>query len=188
MWVNYNRTKWLAEEEVRRGVSRGLDAVILNPGNILGPFDLANWSRMFVLLSAKRLPGVPPGSMPWCHVRDVVAAHIAALERGRTGENYFLTGPDAHFSEVMAIAARHMGVKAPFPVPRIAMRIGGRVGEWKSMFTRKAPYTTPEMALLFCSTMLYISAKAERELGYSTCDLATMVKDTYEWLVSEGRI
>jgi dihydroflavonol-4-reductase len=188
MWVNYNRTKWLAEEEVRRGVSRGLDAVILNPGNILGPFDLANWSRMFVLLSAKRLPAVPPGSMPWCHVRDVVAAHIAALERGRTGENYLLTGPDAHFSEVMALAAGHMGAKAPFPAPRIAMRIAGRVGEWKSAFTRKAPYTTPEMALLFCSTMLYSRAKAERELGYSTCDLATMVKDTYDWLVAERRI
>jgi nucleoside-diphosphate-sugar epimerase len=126
--------------------------------------------------------------MPWCHVRDVVAAHIASFERGRTGENYLLTGPDAHFSEVMALAAKYMGVKAPFPVPRIAMRLMGHVSEWMSVVTRKPPYTTPEMALLFSSTMLYSSAKAERELGYSTCDLATMVKDTYEWLVTEGRI
>ncbi len=188
MWVNYCRTKWLAEEEVRRGVSRGLDAVILNPGNVLGPFDVGNWSRLFVLLSAKRLPGVPPGSMPWCHVRDVVAAHIAAFERGRTGENYLLTGPDAHFSEVIALVAGHLGVKAPPRVPRIVMRIVGRVNEWKSVFTRKAPDPTPEMAMLFCSTMLYSCAKAERELGFSTCDLATMVKDTYDWLVAERRI
>jgi dihydroflavonol-4-reductase len=188
MWVNYCRTKWLGEEEVRRGVARGLDAVIVNPGNSLGPLDFGNWSRLFVLLKAKRLPGVPPGIMPWCHVRDVVAGHIAAFERGRTGENYLLTGPEARFTEVAALMAEMVGVKPPRALPRVMMRVVGRVGEWKSRITHKAPDITPEMALLFCATMIYSCARAERELGYSTCDVATMVKDTYDWMLAEGRI
>jgi nucleoside-diphosphate-sugar epimerase len=37
--INYDRTKWLAEEEVRRGIGRGLDAVIVNPAHIIGRYD-----------------------------------------------------------------------------------------------------------------------------------------------------
>jgi nucleoside-diphosphate-sugar epimerase len=48
-WFHYQHTKALAEEEVRLGISRGLDAVLLNPANIIGPYDLHNWSRLIRL-------------------------------------------------------------------------------------------------------------------------------------------
>ncbi|MGZ7081508.1 MAG: NAD-dependent epimerase/dehydratase family protein, partial [Thermoanaerobaculia bacterium] len=76
--VNYFRTKWLAEEEVRKGIAQGLDATILNPANIIGPYDDRNWSRMIALVARDKLPGVPPGAGSFCHVREVAAAHISA--------------------------------------------------------------------------------------------------------------
>ena len=56
-WVNYNRSKHLAEEAVRAGIARGLDAVILNPGAILGPYDTRNYARLVLLVAAGTLPG-----------------------------------------------------------------------------------------------------------------------------------
>ncbi len=48
--INYFRTKYLAELEVQQGIQKGLDAVILNPANIIGPYDYSGWSRMFFLI------------------------------------------------------------------------------------------------------------------------------------------
>ena len=56
-----SHTKTIAEEEVRQGIARGLDAVLLNPANIVGPYDMNNWSRLIRLAAAGKLPRVPPG-------------------------------------------------------------------------------------------------------------------------------
>jgi len=66
----------LAEEEGRKGAAQGLDATIINPANIIGPYDERNWSRMIALVSRNKLPGAPPGAGSFCHVREVAAAHI----------------------------------------------------------------------------------------------------------------
>jgi dihydroflavonol-4-reductase len=65
---NYVRTKFLAEEEIRLGIQRGLPAVILNPANIIGPDDRRGWGRLFLLVQAGKLPGVPPGRASFAHV------------------------------------------------------------------------------------------------------------------------
>ena len=54
-WVNYVRTKYLAEEEIRATIQDGLFAVILNPGHLLGRYDQHNWARMI------RMATVPVG-------------------------------------------------------------------------------------------------------------------------------
>jgi dihydroflavonol-4-reductase len=90
---HYQHTKALAEDEVRRGIDRGLDAVILNPANIVGPYDVhSSWSRLIRLAVEGKLPAVPPGRCSFCHAAEVARAHVAAAERGRTGENYILAG------------------------------------------------------------------------------------------------
>ncbi|MGH8723055.1 MAG: NAD-dependent epimerase/dehydratase family protein, partial [Burkholderiales bacterium] len=61
--VNYQRSKFLAEEAVRAGLARGLDAVILNPAGILGRYDTRNYARLVLMVAAGTLPGVPPGSL-----------------------------------------------------------------------------------------------------------------------------
>ena len=70
-WFNYMHTKTVAEEEVRLGIARGLDAVLLNPANIVGPYDANNWSRLIRLAAAGKLPRVPPGRASFCHVVEV---------------------------------------------------------------------------------------------------------------------
>ncbi len=57
--INYMRSKYLAEQEVLKGVDQGLDAVILNPANIIGPYDKRNWGGLIRQLHRGKLPGLP---------------------------------------------------------------------------------------------------------------------------------
>src|ERR671918_1216937 len=93
-WINYNRTKLLAEEEVRAGIARGLAAVIINPAHVLGRYDWRGWARLIIAAHERWLPGVPPGAGTFCHAEAVARAQIAAAERGRIGQNYLLGGSD----------------------------------------------------------------------------------------------
>jgi len=187
--IGYLHTKALAEQEVRKAVATGLDAVILNPANIVGPYDSANWSRLFRLVAERKLPGIPPGRAPFCHVRDVAQAHLAAWERGRTGENYILGGVEATYVEAFAVVGSLLGHEVPDkPLPAFALALAGRLGEWGSRVTHRAPDLTPEMATLLSAAISCRSDKAVRELGYQVTPLGEMFEDCYHWMVAEGML
>jgi nucleoside-diphosphate-sugar epimerase len=188
-WINYLRTKALAEDEVQAGIRDGLDAVILNPANIVGPFDLSNWSTMIYLVHAGKLPGAPPGRGSFCHVREVVRAHIAAVDRGRTGENYLLGGADASYHEMILTIGRITSRPVPAKTtPAPLLRIGARVGAWLARLFGKRPKLTPEMAALSSGNLVCKSDKAMRELGYRETPLDAMLEDCHRWMVEEGRL
>jgi nucleoside-diphosphate-sugar epimerase len=188
-WVNYLRTKALGEQEVRRGIDAGLDAVILNPANIIGPYDLANWSRLLYLVHREKLPGVPPGRGSFCHVREVVRAHINAVERGRRGENYLLGGADADFLELIRVCGEITSRRVPArATPWWLLRLMGRIGEWQSFINGRRPTLTPEIAWLMGLRWVCRSEKAIRELDYRTAPLREMLEDCHRWMVAEGRL
>jgi dihydroflavonol-4-reductase len=186
-WFNYMRTKTLAEEEVRRGIARGLDAVLLNPANVIGPYDLNNWSRLIRLAAEGKLSRVPPGRASFCHAAEVARAHVVAVERGRTGENYILGGADASYAEAVRIIAdllqQRVNVRT---VPPIVLRTAGRVLSWISRLSRKEPLVTPESAAFLSASILCRCDKAIRELNYRPVPLRTMLEDCHRWLVAEG--
>jgi nucleoside-diphosphate-sugar epimerase len=181
-WVNYVRTKWLAEQAARAACAEGLEVVLLNPANVVGRYDTHNWSRLFLLTAQGKLPGVPPGAGSWCDVREVARAHLAAAECGRPGENYLLGGVDASYVEVTRLVAERTGSRAPRPIPAWAMRALGRVNDWVSLGTGREPDITPEGAFFVCGTGTVDSSKARRELGFRAVPLPTMVDDTIDWL------
>lgn len=184
-WVSYFRTKWLAERQVEDGVRRGLDAVILNPGNILGPYELRNWSRFLRLVASGGLLGMLPGAAPWSHVRSIVDMHLAAFERGRTGHRYLLGAVTASYAEVAAELHRLVGGKRP---PRAAppwlLALTSRVAELLSFVTRRSPQITPASAHLTSIRYACDCAKAVAELGYQEATLGEMVRDTHAWMAA----
>jgi nucleoside-diphosphate-sugar epimerase len=90
----YAQTKVSAEEVV---LEHGTDAVIVRPFTVYGPGqrpDMA-FARWIDCLAAQRpLPWyAPPGTArDFTYVDDAVAGVLAALERGRAGEAYNLSG------------------------------------------------------------------------------------------------
>lgn len=186
-WINYERTKWLAEQEVRAGIARGLDAVMLNPPHIMGKYDTVNWARLITMAHHGTLPGVPPGSGQFAHAAEVAKAHIAAVQSGRSGENYLLPGADATFLEVVSIVMELAGRKdqvrvVPAPILRLLARAKAAV----ALFTAKEPDLTPEAAAFVIARCTTRSTKARDELGYQIVPLKPMVEESWRWLRGEG--
>ena len=187
--VNYELTKWQAQEIARDAVKDGLEVVIMQPGAIMGPYDIGTWSRMFLMLRDGKLPGVPPAQLTFAHVREVVGAHIAAADKGENGGQYLLAGENKTMldlvTEVCALIGKPAPKKAmPLGVVRVAASVGGLI----SNLTGKEPAMTREMVEAFAHPITTASAKAQRDLGYRIVPLKEMVKDCYDWMVAEGRI
>lgn len=186
-WINYVRTKYLAEAEVRSAVRQGLRAVMLNPAHLMGRYDRRNWGRMFRMVATRRLPGVPDGGGSFCHAEAVAKAHLAAVRKGRSGENYLLPGVEASFAEVIAIISELTGQPAPKRIlSPLALKIVARLKTWKAALTGHEPDLTPEGVALMLNDPRIVSHKAEQDLGYRAVPLRVMLEDAYAWLRAEG--
>lgn len=187
-WISYNRTKYLAECEIRQGMTRGLDAVILNPCGIIGAGDTHNWSQLIAMIDSGRLPGVPPGSGSFCHVNEVARAHITAVDRGQAGANYILSGIDASFLELAVTISELLGRTPPRrTVPKLVLTFAGRLYPFLSAFTQREPRLTPEKVALVTNRVVASSARAQRELGFDAgIPLRTMLQECIDWMRAEA--
>jgi dihydroflavonol-4-reductase len=183
---NYEKTKRGGELMVDEAIANGLDAVIINPANIVGPYDTSNWGNLVRLVAQEKLPGIPPGAASWCHVREVARAHIAAADRGRTGHRYLLGGTDATYAEAVQTIGAIAGKRVPKkPTSAAVLRTLAVLFDLASHVTRRQPDLTPDSATIVCSTIVCDTGKAVRELGYRPVSLREMFTDCYEWMRSE---
>ena len=189
-WVNYERTKYEAQEIARAATTRGLQVVIMQPGAIMGPYDIGTWSRLFPLVRDGKLPGVPPANLSFTHVRECVAAHIAAADHGENGGSYLLAGTPGTMLELVQQIARLLHKPEPKSAsPAWLLKLVARIADAASLVTRKPPIITPEMAAGLGSRDVVVDCtKAKTELGYKTLPLETMVQDCFAWLAAENRI
>ncbi|MCC1495649.1 SDR family oxidoreductase [Alcanivorax sp. 1008] len=187
-WINYNRTKYEAEQQVRAGIAQGLDAVILNPCGIIGAGDRHNWSQMISLIDQGKLPGVPPGSGNFCDVREVAKAHLSAFDKGQLGANYILAGIEASFLELARTIAFLLDRKAPRrTVPKSVLRLAGHIYPLISLITGKEPDLTPEKVALITNRVAADGSRAVRELGFNDqVPLEEMLTQCISWMRAEG--
>src|SRR5258708_10888393 len=120
--VNYQKTKWQAQELARAATAKGLEVVIMQPGAIMGPYDIGSWSRLFVMVRDGKLPGVPPSLLTFAHVREVVAAHIAAADKGQNGGSYLLGGEDKTLLGLVREISALVGKPAPAEETSLGLR------------------------------------------------------------------
>ncbi|HEX6111689.1 MAG TPA: NAD-dependent epimerase/dehydratase family protein [Geminicoccaceae bacterium] len=188
-WINYNRSKFLAEQEVRQGIVRGLDAVIINPAHILGRYDRRGWARLIIAAHERWLPGVPSGAGTFCHAEAVARAEIAAVWHGRTGQNYLMSGADASFVELFEVINRVTGAQVPLrPLPPLLFRLAARADTAVAPLLGREPEATLEGVAIATARARVASDLAERELGYRPSALATMVEDSWTWLRQAGLV
>jgi len=186
-WINYERSKHLGELEALKGTKLGMKVMVLNPGDVAGPYDTNSWGQLFFLLRDGALPAVSPGIITVTHVHDVVRAHIDAVTKGRSGQRYLVAGEDCDVADFVAEIARVTGAKAPRKAPPWVLKLYGRVSVMMAAISGKKPDVTPEIAAIASQTgVTYRSDKAIRELGYRIQPMAVAVRDNYEWLVKEG--
>ena len=189
-WINYERTKAIAEELVAEAGARGrIETVILNPAHILGPGDRHNWARLFLLIDQDKLPGAPPGSGAFADVREVARAQVAAWQRPVAGERFLLGGEHARFLELVQAIAGVLGRKAPtHALPAPLLRAHARMLELVAAITGREPALPPQAVAYTCHHLRVDSARAQRLLDYRITPLPALVADTAGWLRAQGML
>ena len=89
----YAKTKAEATQAVLDAVQAGLDAVVVHPSGIIGPFDTAGNHLVQLVRDYLRgaLPACVRGGYDFVDVRDVAAGCLLALEHGHRGASYILS-------------------------------------------------------------------------------------------------
>lgn len=187
-WINYFHTKHLSEQMVLEACAGGrLDAVVVNPANVLGAGDWHNWSRLFKLVHTRSLPGAPPGGGNFCDAREVARAHVEAWRRGVSGHRYLLGGEFASYLQLIGIAGEILGATVPDkPMPVWLLMAAARFRGAVAVLTGKEPDITPEAVAIATHDIRCDSGKAQRELGYRIVPLHDMVRDTLDWMTARG--
>jgi dihydroflavonol-4-reductase len=187
-WINYVRSKHLAEEAVLNAVrDKALDAVILNPAHILGPGDQHNWSRMIRMANQRKLFAAPPGGGNFCDVREIARAHIEGYHQGRRGEKYLLGGEYASFVEIVRVTGDVLGKWVPGrPAPAWIMKTWAHINTAVSAVSGREPDMTPESAAMIAYQVACDSSKAQRELNYRFTPIRTLIEDTANWMTEKG--
>ena len=187
--IGYFRSKYLAEIEADRAVSDGQDVTILNPANVMGPFDVMNMPATFIRSIARSaMPLTTTGRASFCHARAISAAFVNAVDCGRTGERYLLGGADTTFADFGRLVADITGGTAPrILLPRYTtLEEATDVTRYAEKFG--LDFLTPEIALAVSSDMLIDDSKAQRELDYAPTTFRQMVCDEVNWLRDHGLV
>ena len=187
----YDRSKAQAEREVQAAIARGLDAVIVNPTAILGPYDYvpSAMGRVLLDLYHRRLPALVDGGFDWVDVRDVVAGALAAADRAPTGARYLLSGARRTVGELAAIAKEVTGVRPPLvSAPMWLARVGAPFATAAARIAGKQPLYTSHSLHALRNHQLVSHDKATRELGYAPRPLVETLTAAYDWFRAQGAL
>ncbi len=186
--VPYVLTKRASEQKVAEEQSRGLDAVIVNPGFMLGPWDWKPSSgKLLLAVGRGRVFMAPRGWLSLCDVRDVAAAIVAARDLGRPGRRYLLAGRTMQWIEAMRLIAHECGARAPLcRIGPIALRIGGWLGDVRGWLTGHEPEVNSAAVAMAWLEKNYSSARAEAELGYRIRPSEEIIRDARRWFSEHG--
>ena len=180
----YEFTKAEGEREVLKAVREGLDAVILNPTAVIGPFDFRGslLGQALLKIYQNKLPFLIAGGYNWVDVRDVVSASIKAIDSGRKGEKYILSGEYCSLQELSAMISKISGSRIPVIVPLSIARLACPLFQIYSSITKKEPiYTYQSLDILVNSPENISNEKARKELLYESRPLENTLRDTFKW-------
>lgn len=162
----------------------GMPIVFVYPTFCFGPGDVhLSSSRELIDYLYGRLPGVTDTGINVVDVRDAALGHVLALECGRIGEKYLLTGHDIEFRNLFARAGEIAGRKRRTLVfPRRWMLPVGWLLE-KVMRRPPIDFATAQLAQEF---WYYRGDKAKRELGLTTHPIDETLRAAVAWFREQG--
>ena len=188
---DYSKSKALATLEVLKGIKQGLDAVIICPSGIIGPYDyrLSEMGRLVLNYSQGKIKAYIDGTYDFVDVRDVAKGHILASEKGKKGECYILSGNQIKVYELFQILEKLSGIKAPaFKMPYQLAKIAAFFNVLFCTIVKNQPLFTPFSIKVLKSNSLISNRKAVNELGYSSRSLNKSISDTFQWFKEREEI
>jgi nucleoside-diphosphate-sugar epimerase len=167
----YEETKLEAHKIAKRMMSEeGLPGVIVQPGGVYGPGDTSQLFDLMDQLLSGKLPLLPFPELGICltHVEDIAAGVILALDKGKAGETYVISGPEATMRTAVDILAEISGRKAPKrALPTSLMKAMVPIGPLVGKMMGQPPNLRELISSADGVTFWASYEKAGRELGYA---------------------
>lgn len=176
--THYAISKFKAEVQVWRGMSEGLNAVILNPSTILGYGDWHTSSCAIFKQVHEGFSWYTPGINGFVDVEDVARATIALLESDITEQRFIVSGDTWPFKKLQDTIATNFGKKGPVrQTTPFLLAVAWRIEKIKSFFTGKKPLLTKESARVAQSQTWFENDKLLKALpGFTFTPLEETIK------------
>ncbi len=180
----YEETKLEAHKLVERMIAdEGLPAVIVQPGGVYGPGDTSQVADLMEQFFAGRLPLLPFPELGICmsHVEDIAGGILLALDKGRLGEAYVISGPATTMKEAIETVAKVSGRKAPKrALPTVLMKAMVPIGPLVGRVMGQPPNLRELISSADGVTFWASYDKAKGELGYSPRGMEEGLRQTLE--------
>lgn len=175
---DYACSKYKSEMEVWRGISEGLQAVIVNPSIILGPGNWENGSSSFFPKIYRGMRFYSSGTTGFVDVRDVSRCTVLLMEQERFGERYILSSKNMSYRELFDMIAENMHTGKPTIEAKPWMlytacqlvRLGAKI-------TGKKPVLTKETAHSAMQHLCYSNEKIRNNLSYDFIPIEQTIHD-----------
>jgi dihydroflavonol-4-reductase len=182
--LDYMDSKYKAQQNILEAVKeRGLQAIVVNPTFMIGPYDSRPSSGAMILaIHHGKVPGFSQGGKNYVAVKDVACAMANAIEKGRIGECYILGNTNLTYKEAFGLIAKTIGAKAPKrKLPNFVVRSYGNINSMLAGLFRFQPAVTKELASISCENHYYSVEKARNELGLPNTPIEVAIKECYDW-------
>ncbi len=180
----YVQTKRQAQDLVLQAASDGMNALIVNPAFMIGPYDAKPSSGSLVRsLLLGKVPAYTLGTNNFVDVRDVARGMLQAYERGKAGEMYILSGENMTYKDFMDRVSQVTGCpKVRFRVPAWTARIAGWCGDqWSTLTSRETELNSATIRWSLNDRYLFRCDKAIRDLHYTISPLDSAIADCAAW-------
>jgi dihydroflavonol-4-reductase len=186
----YKRSKFMAEQVAIEAARAGQDVVIVNPSTPVGERDIkpTPTGRIVVDFLKKKFPAYVDTGLNLVDVKECARGHIAALEKGRSGERYILGGENLTLKQILDKLAVITGLPSPkIRVPYVLALATGVVDEVVTGRIRgREPRATIDAVRMGRKKMFVSSAKAERELGWKRVPVDDALRRAAKWFRENG--
>ena len=187
---HYKRSKFMAEQVAMEAGRSGMHVVTVNPTTPVGEQDVkpTPTGRIVVDFLKKKFPAYVETGLNLVDVRECARGHLAALEKGKTGERYILGGEDLTLKQILDKLGEITGLPSPtVKLPYAIAFAAGVFGEWVTgRVLHGDPRATIDTVRMGKKKMFASSAKAGRELGWKIVPVDDALRRAVEWFRANG--
>lgn len=176
--VPYAVSKIESEREVWRGIAEGLNAVIVNPGVILGYGDPRRDSGRLIPSLSRMTRYYTSGITGMVGVRDVTRAMIMLMESNISGERFILNAENVSYRRLTEMVASALGKPRPsIRIPVAVLEASWRVDHIRSLLTGNDPFITKAVARSARERTDYSGEKITRVLPFQYTPIEEVVSE-----------
>lgn len=188
---SYAKSKAVATQYVLDQVKNGLNAVVVHPSGIIGPYDFGK-SHMTMMIEDYLngyLTSRINGAYDFVDVRDVASGIINASFSGKKGECYILSGNQVSIKKLFEDLKKYSGKKLRINVlPMWFAKWSAPLAELYYKIRKLPPIYTSYSLYTLKSNSMFSKEKAVTELNYTVRPFEETIAQTMSWLVKEKRI